>query len=764
LTRNSRTTGLTRRAFLGAGGAVVVCLAAGATTQTAPAALGSGNRRTAPTPWVAVTADNTVVILVDKCEMGQGVRHLFASIFAEELGLEPADVHVEEAPVKAATYGNGKLPHLPFLPFQMTGGSTSTADAWEKLRPAAANMRRLLVAQAARHFATADADIELRGGRASMVSDAQRHVTFRALLEGGGVQARSAATKNRPRRSPDERTGPRVDTRAKVTGHARFGIDVDATELGQKPLIALVLRPDRPGDSIEIANRGAVEAMRGVRPIVSLERSRGLAIVADSFWHAYKARRAVVTLERKRTGRGVDSAEILRDYRAAVERPGADSTAPARDPAAGGSARILEETYETPYGGHAPMEPMTAACVRDDRGTYHVHAATQFPQAARAKAARALGVADSAVEIHGLLAGGSFGRRVASDFIVEVAEICRASRGQAIKLIWTREDDFRHDYLRPCAVSRVKAVVAGDTNTITSWEHSLVSESPNLALTSEYVAPFPILGAIAGQLGKHWRGRPRPGVDMLDPTLEEGLTDTVYAMRPTVKLVAPPRAGSVQVGYWRSVGCFHTIFTVESMIDELAAAAGCDPLTFRRRNLEGAATERERMRWCLDTVAGRAGAADVARRGTGVGIACFSGFDSFAALAVRVTVERNGARPEIRVGHAWAAVDCGLVINPDVLRQQVEGGIIFGLSAALKPEITIVNGIVQETNFHACDPLRMHECPTIDVEYQRDDAGRPPTGVGELMVPLAAPAVANAVYNLTGRRLRQLPLALGGRT
>jgi CO/xanthine dehydrogenase Mo-binding subunit len=356
-----------------------------------------------------------------------------------------------------------------------------------------------------------------------------------------------------------------------------------------------------------------------------------------------------------------------------------------------------------------------------------------------------------------MLAGGSFGRRAAADFIVEVAEICQGLDGEPVKLIWTREDEFRHDYLRPCAVSRVTVSVVDKT--IDSWDHALVSESPDFAMADEYVATFPIVGSVVNLLRPHWRPPTGHSLDFLNPALEEGLTDTIYDMRPAVRTLAPPAPRTVPVGYWRSVGRFHTVFAVESMIDELATAAQLDPVTFRLRHLGGAA--RARMRDCIDEVVDRAGREEVVRAGAGYGLACFSGWHSFAALVVQVTVEDRAPRA-ITVRRAWAAVDCGFVLSPDVLCQQVEGGIIFGLSAALKQEITTVNGVVAQTNFHACDLVRMHECPDIDVTYRRHPSTQAPTGVGELMVPLAAPAVANAVCNLTGARLRRLPLTLGG--
>jgi isoquinoline 1-oxidoreductase beta subunit len=763
--RNDLDPCVTRRTFLLSSGAAVVYVAS--CTRPTRAAAAEANRRRALTPWIAITEDNRIVVLVDKCEMGQGVRDLFASIVAEELGLAPSDVEVEDAPIGRA-YRNKKLLSLPvdIALFQLTGSSSSVPDAWEKLREGAAGTRRLLLQRAASRFGVTETEVRL-DGRDVRLNHGEGRASFAALLGDGrghvdritpsagpfGVLGKSVTSGQR---------GPRIDAREKITGQARFGIDVGAAELGQVPLVALVVRPDRTGDSVEITNPADLLMKAGVKHLVTLKGDRGVAIVADSFWHAFKARLAAETRRVRRAGLRPSSATILERYRAAAERP-VDTVAPVKDRDGAGS--LCEATYETPYGPHAPMEPMTAACVlREER--YHIYAATQFPDAARVRAARALQVLAGSVVIHGMLAGGSFGRRAASDFIVEVADICRQLDGRAVKLIWTREDDFQFDYVRPCAVSRVKATAAGER--IEAWEQTIVSESANVRMGDEYAAALGVIGPVLTLIPFQWR-RTQAHVDFIDALIQEGIKDTLYTMNPRVHRAKAPDPGIVQVGYWRSVGRFHTIFAVESAIDELAASADVNPVEFRLANLQGDAPKRpgarERMGWCLDRVVRHVERDKFARRGAdwrsrGYGLACFSGWGSFAALAVEVSVRSDDRAQDIKVHRAWAAVDCGFVLCPDVLRQQVEGGIIFGLSAALKQEITTVDGIVQQTNFHACDALRIHECPEIKVEYRNDSASTPPTGVGELMVPLPAPAVANAVYNATGRRLRSVPLTL----
>jgi isoquinoline 1-oxidoreductase subunit beta len=752
--------GMTRRSFIMAGAAAVDVVSCPPPKRTSE----RKNRRQELTPWIEITEDSRIVVLVDKCEMGQGARDLFASIVAEALGLAPGDVEVEDAPIGRA-YRNKKLLPLPVNIglFQLTGSSSSVSDAWDKLREGATGVRQLLDRQAAKRFNVDEKDVQLHGRGARSKRD-NASASFADLLSDVRdrvdrvTPAREAFTVLGKAATPGPRP-PRVDAVDKITGKARFGIDVGEAELSQPPLIALVVRPSRVGDAVEITNPEAL-AKAGAKRVVTLRNDRGVAIVADSFWHAFKARRAAEIRQVRRARPRPSSATVLEKYRALAERS-VDAAPPDME---GGRAKPFAATYETPYGPHAPMEPMTAACVLRE-GQYHIYAATQFPDAARARAARALQVLSSSVVVHGLLAGGSFGRRAASDFIVEVADVCRQLDGHAVKLIWTREDDFQYDHLRPCAVSRVNATVTEQK--IGEWKQTIVSESPNIRMADEYSAALGVIGPLLTMIHFQWR-RTQAHVDVIDVLLEEGIKDTLYSVEPQVNRAKAPDPGIVPVGYWRSVGRFHTIFAVESAMDELAAAADIDPVTFRLANLQGEARERpgarKRLSWCLERVAEMAGGREkfvrrsVDWRSRGYGLACFSGWGSFAALAVEVSVRSDNRGQDITVHRAWAAVDCGFVLRPDVLRQQVEGGIIFGLSAALKQEITTVDGVVQQTNFHACDTLRLHECPDIEVDYAKCSASTSPTGVGELMVPLPAPAVANAVYHAMGWRLRRVPL------
>jgi CO/xanthine dehydrogenase Mo-binding subunit len=752
---------LSRRQFLTVGGSAVVFLAGGARGSAADD--GRFGRGDLQKPWIAITRANRVAVLVDKCEMGQGVRDLYARIVARELKVAPEAILVEDAPV-GHEYRNRKFP-LPVL--QVTGYSSSTADAHGKLVRAARETATALRWKAARHLGVFPWSLTLKDGWVVVTATPGRTVTYAQVVGStldveAARRGRGESTATPAPLSPSQR----VDARDKVTGCARFGIDVDETELGEKPLVAVMIRPDRPDAVIELGTEANPELSRlfGAR-VVRLDHPKAIAVVAPSFWKAYRAQQHARAWVRQSLPAidpvWADSDTTLRAYVQAARDDGA-----VRDD---GRSTVSDLVYETPYGPHAPLEPMTASC-RRQAGVYHVWAATQFPAGARALAVKALrddgakNLRAESVVVHGMLAGGSFGRRNNSDFIVEAARICHALDGRAVKLIWTRDEDFRHDYLRPCTVNRVTARVKDGR--VTEWTQRIAARSPNFAMAADFVAVVP------GPL-RPVAGRVIADADDHDPTYAEGITGIAgtrtiaYDFPPSrrrLPVPGPDQGWHPRVGYWRSVNFFHTIFAAESTIDDLAAKATLNPVEFRLRMLG----ESPRLAWCLEHVAPAAERArfsppDPSRPpGTGHGVACFTGFDSFAALAVEVRVDAAvaGGRPQIRVIRAVAAVDCGPLLSEDVVRQQVEGGIVFGLSSALKQSITLVGGVVQERNFDQCDPLRMHECPPIEVTCRHDSPSGEPTGVGELMVPLVAPAVANAVFNLTRRRLVRLPLTL----
>jgi CO/xanthine dehydrogenase Mo-binding subunit len=753
---------LSRRKFLTVGGSAVVFLAGGARVSAAED--GMSARDALLKPWIAITRANRVAVLVDKCEMGQGVRDLFARIVARELHVAPETILLGDAPV-GHEYRNHKFP-LPVL--QITGYSSSTADVHGKLVSAARETAKTLRWDAARQLGVFPWRLSLKDGWVLVTDKPERRLSYAEVVGSTGDPKLPARVPCDPMSTPAP-LGPsqRVDARDKVTGCARFGIDVDETELGEKPLVAVMIHPDRADDELELAEEANAELSRlFAARVVRLPSPKAVAIVASSFWHASRAQQHARTRVRQ-APRAIDPVWADSDKTLAAYVTAARADGPFEED---GRSTASDQVYETPYAPHAPLEPMTASCVRR-AGVYHVWTATQFPPGARALVVAALkrdGARDlrtESVVVHGMLAGGSFGRRNNSDFIVEAARICHALDGRAVKLIWTRDDDFRQDYLRPCTVNRVTARVKDGR--ITEWTQRIAARSANFAMVSDFTAVVP------GSL-RPSAGRVIARADDLDPTYAEGIVGILgapaiaYDFRPSrrrLPLPGPEEGWHPRIGYWRSVNFFHTIFAAESTIDDLAARARLNPVEFRLRMLGNS----PRLAWCLEKVAPSSERAryatilgDPSRRpDRGHGVACFTGFESFAALAVEVRIDSPVAgRPEIRVVRAVAAVDCGPLQSEDVVRQQVEGGVVFGLSSALKQRITLVGGVIQERNFDQCDLLRMHECPEIVVQSRRDSPGPTPTGVGELMVPLVAPAVANAVFSLTGQRLLRLPLAL----
>ena len=761
---------VTRREFLSVGGSAVVFLAGWPSSAAADCAV-IGDRRLL-TPWIAITQASRIVVLVDKCEMGQGVRDLFARVVADELDVVAEDVLVDDAPVDRA-YGNTKFP-IPVLRFQVTGYSSSTADAYEKLTAAARQTGQALRHGAAEQLKVWPDQLVLHDGWVVTKDTSGRRVTYAEAV--GWIP--TATTPPREDRRPGRvgaaaKRAPRIDARDKVTGNARYGIDVDATELCEKPLVALVLRPGR-SDSPFRFGVDHVLALRldGVKHVCEVQGGHGIAVVADSFWRANRAR--AEALQRLATPVTPDPSVWASSEATIAGYAREASSSGDRGDRQEGNSLVVDRVYETPYGPHAPLEPMTASC-RKNGNVYDIWAATQFPEGARARVAHALCTPVDNVVIHGMLAGGSFGRRVASDFIVEVAEICRAIGGRAVKLIWTRDEDFRHDYLRPCAVNRVRAkLTEGSEGRITEWTQHVGVRSASVPLAKDFALSTPFGAVLTRAVGfLPAVGRTIQHADGLDPTASEGISDSKYDMKPSIHILKGPGPKEIwrpRVGYWRSVNFFHTIFAVESTIDDLAAAGSRNPAELR----QGMLAACPRLKSCLDWVAkemakevgeekfrrpAAAGRRKPAKGEIGHGLACYSGFGSFAALAVTVSIDEGHGGPQIRVGKAMAAVDCGRALYPDVVEQQVEGGIIFGLSAALKQDITIVDGVVQQQNFdQRGDILRMHECPEIVVKCLDGGPKATPTGVGELMVPLVAPAVANAIFNLTGTRLLRLPL------
>jgi isoquinoline 1-oxidoreductase beta subunit len=668
-----------------------------------------------PNAFIRISRNNVVTILVGKAEMGQGITTALPMLIAEELEVELERVRVIQAPVDEA-YAH------PQLGLQFTGGSTSVASEWERLRRAGATAREMLLAAAAALWKVDRASVRADKGR--VLGPGGRSLTYGQLVD----RARSVPVPTDvPLKDPAQfrligKPTLRLDSREKVTGAAQFGLDAHVPGM----LTALVARPPVFGARVRQVDAGRARGVRGVTRVV--EVPSGVAVVADSFWAAKKGRDALQVAWEEGPGAGLDTARMETEYAGLARAPGR----PARlegDVAAAmaGAARHVSAEYHMPFLAHAPMEPLNClVALAPDR--CDIWTGTQLQSVDRANAARAAGVRPEQVHIHTLYLGGGFGRRAnpASDFIVEAVHVAKAV-GAPVKTMWTREDDIRGGYYRPMWHSTISAGLDPAGRPV-AWKHSLVGQSV-------------VDGTPFATLVK----------DGIDPTSVEGAAELPYAVGSTA-VELHTTTSEVPVLWWRSVGHTHTGFVVESFIDELAHAAGKDPYHYRRELLTG----QPRHLGVLDLAAQKAGWGSRLPAGRARGIAVHASFGSWCSQVVEASIQQR----TIRVHRVVCAVDCGRAINPTTIRAQMEGGIAFGLSAALYGQITLEHGRVQQSNFHDYPVLRLDAMPVVEVHIVPSSA--PPSGIGEPGTPLVAAALCNALFALTGRRLRSLPLVRHG--
>ena len=709
---------LSRREFLrivaltGGGFAVGAWLPARADRLPADIAASDVNRVKPfePNAWVRVTPDNTVTLVVDKSEMGQGVMTALPMLLAEELAVDLDKVRLVEAPA-AREYKN------PKLGMQATGGSTSVGSSWERLRQAGAAARVLLIEAAAREWSVAPASLTAEHGivfhRAS-----GRRAAYGELATRAAALPVPAHPPLKPRADYTliGKPLPRVDTPAKVDGSARFGIDVKVPHM----LIATVAHPPAFGGSLAGYDAAKAKAVRGVHAVVKLDT--GLGVVAQDYWTALKGVKAANSRWHGGPHARVSSRSIRALYERAARTRGVVADKRGAGAAAFASAsRRLEATYWVPFAAHATMEPMNCtAHVRTD--ACEVWAPTQAQTGVQMTAAKITGLPQEKIIVHTTFLGGGFGRRFEQDFVADAVRLSKAV-GRPVKVVWSREQDMTHDYYRPAVLSRVSAGLDAHGKPV-AWTHRIVTAS--------------IMGRALPQLVKH-------GVD---PSSIEGATKLAYAI-PNVEVDYVHRETGVPVGFWRSVANSHTAFVKESFIDELAHAAGQDPFAFRKALLAHAPHELR----VLTLAADKAGWGRPLPEGRARGIAVHKAFGSYVAQVAEVSLAPDG-RPKVE--RVVCAVDCGTVVNPNIVRAQMEGAIVFGLNAAFNGPITVAHGGVQQQNFNTYPLLRLNETPVTEVHLV--DSDEAPTGVGEPGVPPIAPAVANALFVLTGKRIRSLPI------
>ncbi len=728
-----RIVNVSRRQFLKVGLAAGTGLTLGVylpTLRSAGAAAGPGKAGGAmfkagtfePNAFVSIGADNSVTVIAKHLEMGQGTYTGLATLVAEELDAAWSQITVKPAPADANRYNN-----LLWGSTQGTGGSTAIANSFVQMRKAGAAAREMLVGAAAEQWGVSTSDVTVRDGIVRHQAT-ERSVTFGELAERAG---RQPVPVEPFLKDPSEfrligSHVPRKDSRDKTHGTAIFTQDIQLPGM----LTALVAHPPRFGATVKSLDASATKRVKGVTDVVQIPT--GVAVLAKDFWSAKRGRDVlrVDWDESKAFTLGTD--EILTEYRALSKNPGAVARKEGdTDQAMARAARVIEADYVFPYLAHAALEPMNCVIKVSGDGC-EVWNGEQFQTPDQMAVANVLGLKPEHVKINMLYAGGSFGRRAnpQSDYVVEAANIVKAIQGKApVKLVWTREDDMRAGYYRPMYFHRMKAGL-DDAGDIIAWQHRIVGQS-----------------IIAGTAFEASLAQ-----DGIDQTSVEGAANVPYAVpNITVDLHSPKLPVPVQ--WWRSVGSTHTAFAVETFIDELAVAARRDPVVLRRtllknhprhRGVVGLAAEKSRWGETLPPNRGR-------------GIAVHESFNSYVAQVADVSVDKDGSYSVDRV---VVAVDCGIAVNPDIIRAQMEGGLGFGLSAALSSQITLNAGRVVQSNFHDYTVLRMSEMPDVEVHIVQSTES--PTGVGEPATPVIAPAVANALAAATGKRFYELPLLVTG--
>ncbi len=727
LTRNLlRDSRASRRSFLGgaavSAGALIVgtyvafprmkALAAG------PTGVDPGPAR--PNAFVRVAPDNTVTVTVKHLDMGQGNTTGLATIVADELDADWSQIRTAFAPADAALYNN-----LFFGPVQGTGGSTAIANSWIQLRRAGAAARAMLVSAAAAQWGVPAAEIRVERGVLRHAASG-RSASFGELATAAAAQPVPAE----PRlKEPKDwiyigKSAPRVDSVAKTNGSAVYSIDIRRP--GQ--LTAVVAHPPVFGGTVKSVDAAAAKQVPGVVDVVQIPS--GVAVIAKDTWSAMRGREALSVTWDDSAAETRSSAAIMAEYKETARRAGLVA-ANRGDAAKGiaGAAKVLEAEFEFPYLAHASMEPLNGTIARNPDGTVEVWAGCQLQTVEQATVAALLGLTPDRVKLHTQWAGGSFGRRATpgADYFVELAQILKASDGKApIHLVWTREDDMKGGYYRPMVYHKLRAGLDAQGR-IAGWQHVVVGKSILIG------SPFEAMMV----------------KNMVDATSVEGIADTAYAIPHFRSEVHNAREG-VPVLWWRSVGHTHTAQAMEVFVDELARAAGRDPVQYRLDLLE----DSPRQAGVLRLAAEKAGWGAASAPGRGRGVAVHRSFGSYVAMVADVTVDGGN----LKVDRIVAAVDCGVAVNPDVIRAQVEGAVGFALSSVLRNRITLEDGVVPEANFDAYEPTLMSEMPRVEVHIVPSTEA--PTGIGEPGVPTVAPAIANAVFAATGKRLRSLPLDL----
>jgi isoquinoline 1-oxidoreductase subunit beta len=710
----SRAT-LTRRDFLKDSAALVI----GFQLTSCASAFQTGERPPANplNAWVRIAADNTVTLILAKCELGQGIITSLPMILADEADLDWTKVRVEHADTNPAIYDMG------------TGGSGSTTGSFTPLRQAGAAARQMLISAAAQRWNVSRESCQTRKG---VVLSGAHQATYGELAE-AAAKLPIPFLKQVPLKDPKDflyigKPVPRVDIPSKSDGSAIFGMDVRVSGMVR----AVIARSPYYGGKVKSYDASKAKAVPGVIDVVqipavdSAHSRAGIAVIAQTTWAAMKGRDAlVIDWEGAKPD---DNSTALREKMVALAGQPAQKSVRSdgnADEVISKAAKKLEAVYEAPFQAHATMEPMNCTVsVRDDGA--EIWAPTQSPEWILGAVAKALGVSPKSIIGHTTLSGGGFGRRYQLDFAVEAALVSKAVK-KPVQVVWTREDDMRADFYRPASYHKVSGAL-DEQGKPSAWRHHIISTS----------------------IREFWGGKP-------EAQEIEVAADLSYAI-PNIHVEYSPAPTSVPRAWWRSVAASFNGFVVESFIDELAHAAKKDPLEFRLSLLPPDKTmdefESNRMRAVLQEAANRSGWGKPLANGRARGLAAVHSFNTYVAQVAEV----SAANGELRVHRVTCVVDPGRAVNPDSVKAQMEGGIIYGLSAALLGEITVKDGAIEQSNFDDYPMMRINDAPATEVYIV--PSSKHPTGCGEPGVPPIAPAVANALFAATGQRVRKLPIRL----
>jgi isoquinoline 1-oxidoreductase beta subunit len=710
----ANTASPSRRGFLQTGGALVIGFALPAAGRAAVQAAAGATFQ--PNAFLRIAPDNRITVVCGASEMGQGVLTALPMLLAEELDADWKLVSVEQAPADKA-YAN------PAFGMQATGGSATIRGNWTPLRQAGAAAREMLVAAAAAQWQV-DPKL-LRTEKSAVYGPGGKQALYGALAEAASRQAVPAHPTLKDPKNFKLLGQPlhRLDTAGKVNGSARFGIDAHLPGM----LVAVMARAPASGAKPTKVDDSAAKAVKGVRQVITIDS--GVAVLADGYWAAKKGRDALQIEWDLGAAASLNSAGVSAMLDDGARHADAVGHSAGSVPAESDTATALTARYEVPYLAHACMEPMNCTAWVHGQGpdqTVEIWAGTQSQGPAQGILSQVAQVAPSKVKVTTLMLGGGFGRRFAPDFTIDATLLSKLS-GKPVKLIYSREDDMAAGYYRPASVVHFQA--------------QLDSQGQPALLKAGVGSPS--IMAASG-----FMSLPANGVDSF---ALEGLADHPYDI-PNQRIAYGRREPGPQVWFWRSVGHSQNAFFIESFIDELASAAKKDPFEYRRALLG----KSPRHKGVLELAAARAGWGKALPPGVARGIAVAESFGSYVAEVAEVSLDDDGTP---RVHRVVAAVDCGMTVNPEIIKRQIEGAIVYGLSAALYGRISLKDGRVEQGNFNTYQVLRMSEMPKVEVHIVASSES--PGGIGEPGTPPLAPAVANAIFSLTGKRIRSLPVDSG---